>query len=169
MLVPALATPLVYDTGPVLPSGPQRRAVEFSRDCHFDRDATTIRIKARVAAAIPDTGQGHRRKLTIAVDTARETASAGSTYAQSIRGAGRFALAGPRPSTACRKLTISARAGRRQGVAMTVEPRDRPYVAAAEVPPPGPAGPPRRHERGPALAGMGAAPGPAHSRGPVCG
>ena len=44
--------------------------VEASRDWHFDRDATCIRVKARVTAAIPDPDKAIRK---LSVTTARDS------------------------------------------------------------------------------------------------
>ena len=63
--VPALATPLVYDsTRCYLLVNGALSEVDYSKDFHFDYDATTIRVKARVAASIPDVNKAIR-KLTI--------------------------------------------------------------------------------------------------------
>jgi hypothetical protein len=68
--VPALATPLVYDRARCYLVIRNDVAVEYSRDFHFDRDATTMRIKGRFAAAIPAPGKSIR-KLTISAAQAR--------------------------------------------------------------------------------------------------
>jgi capsid protein len=61
VVVPALATPLVYDASRCYLAVRNDAMVEMSRDWHFDRDATSVRIKARVTAAIPDPGKAIRK------------------------------------------------------------------------------------------------------------
>ena len=61
VVVPALATPLVYDQKRCYLAVRNDATVEISRDWHFDRDATSIRIKARVTAAIPDPHKAIRK------------------------------------------------------------------------------------------------------------
>jgi hypothetical protein len=64
VVVPQLATALVYDQSRCYLAVRNDAMVEFSRDWHFDRDATSVRIKARVTAAIPDP-QKAIRKLSV--------------------------------------------------------------------------------------------------------
>jgi capsid protein len=61
VVVPALATPLVYDASRCYLAVRNDAMVEMSRDWHFDRDATSVRIKARVTAAIPDPHKSIRK------------------------------------------------------------------------------------------------------------
>lgn len=61
VVVPALSTPLVYDKSRCFLAVRNVAMVEMSRDWHFDRDATSIRIKARVTAAIPDPNKAIRK------------------------------------------------------------------------------------------------------------
>jgi hypothetical protein len=70
VVVPALAVPLVYDKTRCYLAVRNDAMVEMSRDWHFDRDATSIRIKARVTAAIPDPAKSIR-KLSVTTQTAR--------------------------------------------------------------------------------------------------
>ena len=59
--VPGIPAPLVYDATRcflVVRDDPQ---VDGSRDWHFDRDAYSIRVKARIAAAIPDVPKAIRK------------------------------------------------------------------------------------------------------------
>ena len=67
------------------------------------------------------------------VDISRETESAWSHYAQSIRVVARFALAVPQPSKACRKLALTASAQAAGGQA-TAKPR-RPALPWSPSPP----------------------------------
>ena len=53
-MVPALATPLVYDASGCFLAVRNDAMVEISGDWHLDCDATSVLIKARVTAAIPD-------------------------------------------------------------------------------------------------------------------
>jgi hypothetical protein len=64
VVVPGLATPLVYDASRVFLAVRNDASVELSRDFHFDRDAVSVRVKARVAAGIPDPPKAIR-KLTV--------------------------------------------------------------------------------------------------------
>ena len=61
VVVPALAEPLVYDQSRCYLAVRNDVMVEASRDWHFDRDATSIRVKARVTAAIPDPAKAIRK------------------------------------------------------------------------------------------------------------
>jgi Phage capsid family len=66
VVVPALATPLVYDsTRCFLVVNGQESEVAVSNDYAFAKDAQTLRVKARVAAGIPAPAKSIR-KLTIA-------------------------------------------------------------------------------------------------------
>jgi HK97 family phage major capsid protein len=76
VVVPGLATPLVYAADRCYLAVRDDAAVELSRDFHFHLDATSIRVKARVAVAIPDVPKSIR-KLKIDDGTAR-TATKGS-------------------------------------------------------------------------------------------
>jgi HK97 family phage major capsid protein len=67
--VPGLATPLVYDKSRAYIVVRDDAAVEVSRDWHFSLDATSVRVKARVAAAIPDPAKAIR-KLTVTPERA---------------------------------------------------------------------------------------------------
>ena len=62
--VPGLTPPLVYDSSRVILVIRNDVQVEYSLDYHFDRDATTMRIKGRFAVAAPAPGKS-LRKLTI--------------------------------------------------------------------------------------------------------
>jgi HK97 family phage major capsid protein len=72
VVVPGLGTPLVYDRARcyVVRRDSDDATVEISRDWHFHLDATSVRVKARVAAAIPDPGKAIR-KLEITEPGAR--------------------------------------------------------------------------------------------------
>lgn len=59
--VPQLATPLVYDRTRCYLVVRNDVAVEVSRDWHFHLDATSVRIKGRFAAAIPDPNKAIRK------------------------------------------------------------------------------------------------------------
>jgi Phage capsid family len=72
VVVPALATPLVYDQSRTYLAVRNDAQVEFSRDWHFDRDATSVRVKARVTAAIPDPNKAIRK---LSVTTAQASKS----------------------------------------------------------------------------------------------
>ena len=72
VVVPALATPLVYDASRCYLAVRSDVAVEFSRDWHFDRDATSVRIKARVTAAIPDPAKSIRKLSVTTAAQARK-------------------------------------------------------------------------------------------------
>jgi HK97 family phage major capsid protein len=61
VVVPALATPLVFDQSRCFLAVRNDATVEFSRDWHFDRDATSVRVKARVTAAIPAPAKSIRK------------------------------------------------------------------------------------------------------------
>jgi HK97 family phage major capsid protein len=70
VVVPELATPLVYDKTRCYLVVRSDVDVEASRDWHFNLDATSIRVKARVAAAIPAPAKSIR-KLRITAPAAR--------------------------------------------------------------------------------------------------
>ena len=59
--VPGLTPPLVYDSSRVILVIRNDVQVEYSRDYHFDRDATTMRIKGRFAVAAPAPGKSLRK------------------------------------------------------------------------------------------------------------
>lgn len=61
VVVPQLATPLLYDKGRCFLVVRNDVAVEVSRDWHFHLDATSLRIKGRFAAAIPDPNKAIRK------------------------------------------------------------------------------------------------------------
>lgn len=62
VVVPALATPLVYDsTRCFLVVNGQESEVAVSNDYNFDKDAATLRVKARVAAGIPAPSKSIRK------------------------------------------------------------------------------------------------------------
>lgn len=75
--VPALATPLVYDSSRCYTVVRADPSVELSRDWHFSRDATSVRIKARVAAAIPAPLKSIRKLTITAPDAARPARAKG--------------------------------------------------------------------------------------------
>jgi HK97 family phage major capsid protein len=64
VVVPGLTTPLVYDQSRCYLAVRNDAMVEASRDWHFNLDATSIRVKARCTAAIPDPPKSIR-KLTV--------------------------------------------------------------------------------------------------------
>jgi hypothetical protein len=70
VVVPALSTALVYDKSRCYLAVRNDATVEVSRDWHFDRDATSVRIKARVTAAIPDQNKAIR-KLSVTAQASR--------------------------------------------------------------------------------------------------
>lgn len=59
--VPGLAAPLVYDRSRCFLAVRNDPQVDVSRDYHFNLDATSLRVKARVAAAIPDVPKAIRK------------------------------------------------------------------------------------------------------------
>lgn len=59
--VPDLSPPLVYDRTRLYLVVRDDSSVEMSRDFRFDFDATTFRVKARVACACPDPNKGIRQ------------------------------------------------------------------------------------------------------------
>jgi hypothetical protein len=81
VVVPALATPLVYDKSRCFLVVRNDSTAEMSRDYHFQYDATSIRVKARVAAGLPDVNKAIRKCATAMAareaDQQRERASAG--------------------------------------------------------------------------------------------
>jgi HK97 family phage major capsid protein len=72
VVVPALPQPLVYDQSRCYLAVRNDAMVEASRDWHFNLDATSIRVKARVAAAIPDPNKGIR-KLSVTAERASDS------------------------------------------------------------------------------------------------
>ena len=62
--VPDLATPLVYDLSRLFLVVRDDSSVEVSTDFRFDYDATTFRVRARMACACPDPNKSIR-KLTV--------------------------------------------------------------------------------------------------------
>ena len=80
--VPALATPLVYDSTRcylVINGGDSQ--VDVSNDAYFNEDALGMRIKARVAAGIPAPTKSIR-KLTIAVVNGTHASGASKSTAK---------------------------------------------------------------------------------------
>jgi HK97 family phage major capsid protein len=75
VVVPELADPLVYDAQRCFLAVRDDAAVDMSRDWHFNLDATSVRVKARVAVAIPDVPKSIR-KLEVA-DARARSAKAG--------------------------------------------------------------------------------------------
>ena len=71
VVVPALAVPLVYDQSRCYLAVRNDAQVEFSRDWHFDRDATSVRVKARVTAAIPAPSKAIRKLSTTTAQASR--------------------------------------------------------------------------------------------------
>ena len=65
VVVPGLATPLVFDKSRCYLVVRDDARAEMSTDYHFHFDATSLRVKARVAAAIPDPNKAIR-KLAVA-------------------------------------------------------------------------------------------------------
>ena len=76
--VPGLSPPLVYDRSRLYLVVRDDSSVEMSTDFRFDYDATTFRVRARMACACPDPNKSIR-KLTI-------TAPLGAQAASSARG-----------------------------------------------------------------------------------
>lgn len=70
VVVPELPRPLLFDSARCFLVVRDDSQVEASRDWHFSRDALSIRIKARVALAIPDVPKAVRQ-LVIGDDGAR--------------------------------------------------------------------------------------------------
>ena len=60
-MVPALATPLVYDAFRCFLAVRNDAMVEMSGDWHLDCGATSVLIKARVTAAVPDPNKAIRK------------------------------------------------------------------------------------------------------------
>lgn len=69
VVVPGLATPLVFDKSRCYLVVRNDARVEVSTDYHFAHDATSLRVKARVAAAIPDPNKAIRK---LSVTSTRE-------------------------------------------------------------------------------------------------
>jgi HK97 family phage major capsid protein len=84
VVVPELATPLVYDASRCFLVVRNDAQVEMSRDFHFHLDATSIRVKARVAAAIPDSPKAIR-KLVIGTGSGPEPVAAPATASKARR------------------------------------------------------------------------------------
>lgn len=61
VVVPELATPLVYDSSRCFLAVRDDAAVDVSGDWHFHLDALSVRIKARVTAGIPDVPKAIRK------------------------------------------------------------------------------------------------------------
>ena len=76
VVVPQLATPLVFDKSRCFLVVRNDVAVDVSRDWHFHMDATSLRVKGRFAAAIPDRNKAIRK---LAIGDARRAAEAAST------------------------------------------------------------------------------------------
>ena len=68
--VPDLDPPLVYDRSRLYLVLRDDSSVEMSRDFRFEFDATTFRVRARMACACPDPNKGLRR-LAVGDDQAR--------------------------------------------------------------------------------------------------
>ena len=76
--VPGLTPALCYDSSRVILVIRNDVQVEYSRDYHFDRDATTMRIKGRFAVAAPAPGKSLRRlTITEPDESARRSARTG--------------------------------------------------------------------------------------------
>jgi HK97 family phage major capsid protein len=71
VVVPALATPLVYDQSRCFLAVRNDATVEGSRDFHFNLDATSIRVKARVVGAVPAPAKSIR-KCAVSLAAAEE-------------------------------------------------------------------------------------------------
>jgi hypothetical protein len=74
--VPGLTAPLVYDATRCFLVVRDDPTVDASRDWHFDRDAYSIRVKARIAAAIPDVPKAIRKLKVTPAGSPRHTAKA---------------------------------------------------------------------------------------------
>jgi hypothetical protein len=84
VVVPALSTPLVYDSARCFLVVRTDNTVDWSRDYHFQFDATSVRVKARVAAGIPDPNKSIRKcSVTMA-----QTAGTGTQQASTGKRAG---------------------------------------------------------------------------------
>ena len=70
--MPQLATPLVFDRSRCFLVVRDDVAVESSRDYHFHLDATSLRVKGRFAAALPDPNKAIRK---LAIGGAARTSS----------------------------------------------------------------------------------------------
>lgn len=83
VVVPELPTPLVFDSSRCFTVVRDDARVELSTDWHFQFDATSTRIKARVAAAIPDVNKAIRKLAGAGgASAAARTASAHSGTAK---------------------------------------------------------------------------------------
>ncbi len=78
--VPELAVPLVYDRNRLYLVLRDDSSVEVSRDFRFEFDATTFRVRARMACACPDPNKGIRK---LAVDEGRAAPAAKRSTAKS--------------------------------------------------------------------------------------
>ena len=74
--VPGITAPLVYDATRCFLVVRDDATVDASRDWHFDRDAYSIRVKARIAAAIPDVPKAIRKLKVTPAGSATRTAKA---------------------------------------------------------------------------------------------
>ena len=74
--VPGITAPLVYDSRRTFLVVRDDATVDASRDWHFDRDAYSIRVKARIAAAIPDVPKAIRKLKVTPAGSATRTAKA---------------------------------------------------------------------------------------------
>ena len=73
--VPELDPPLVFDRSRLYLILRDDSSVEMSRDFRFEFDATTYRVRARMACACPDPNKGIR-KLAVGDDSTRRAAKA---------------------------------------------------------------------------------------------
>ncbi len=86
VVVPALATPLVYDsTRCFLVVNGRDSEVAVSNDYAFEKDAATLRVKARVAAGIPAPAKSIR-KLTITAAPPLATTEASQSASKTSKG-----------------------------------------------------------------------------------
>jgi Phage capsid family len=81
VVVPALAIPLVYDQSRCYLAVRSDSTVEASLDFHFNLDATSLRVKARVAVGVPAPAKSIRKLATslAAADEAAAPASSGKS------------------------------------------------------------------------------------------
>lgn len=78
VVVPGLATPLVYDKSRCYLVVRDDARVEVSGDYHFAYDATSLRVKARVAAAIPDPNKAIRKLSVTSTHASTHTSTQAS-------------------------------------------------------------------------------------------
>jgi hypothetical protein len=78
VVVPGLSTPLVYDASRCFLVLRNDATADMSSDYHFEFDATSIRVKARVAAGLPDVNKAIR-KCTVTAAQASSGAQQAST------------------------------------------------------------------------------------------